>query len=192
MEDVLFARNSLGVMTNNNEQENKLRRLENRPPWLCGPSPLSRQGCRFQLPMDTKVLEQLTVVNYLTMYCVLSARRKHLFKTIFIKADRDHDGVINSFEIRKAILDLYCESIKRDYLEHILELVDCRPDSVFNIEQFAAIAAFSERYLCTRFHTKEEVNSNRELLEETDFGGLKAKLEGFRVPACLTQVLMLL
>ena len=96
-----FDQNALSNMRRTNEK-NERRSLESRRPWLCGPLPLSRQGCRFELPMDIKTLEQLTVVNYLTLYCIVSSRRRHLFRNIFTKADRDHDGIINSFELRKA------------------------------------------------------------------------------------------
>lgn len=186
-----FDQNALSNMRRTNEK-NERRSLESRRPWLCGPLPLSRQGCRFELPMDIKTLEQLTVVNYLTLYCIVSSRRRHLFRNIFTKADRDHDGIINSFELRKAILDLYSQSISKDYLEDVMNLIDCKVESVFDWKQFAAIAAFSERYLCICYQQKEELHARKELLEQTDFSGLKTKLEGYHIAGNLTKILLLL
>lgn len=178
--------------TRGDAEEYDTKNLANGRPWLYGPLPLSRQGCRFELPMDVKILEKMTVVNYLTSYCIVSKRRKHLFKTIFTKADRDRDGIINSFELRQAILDLYSQSVNINYLEDILNLIDCQVDSVFDWKQFAAIAAFSERYLCICYQQSGELNVGQLPLEQTDFGGLKAKLEGCDIPTKLGKTLLLL
>ncbi len=167
------------------------RDLNKRRPWLDGPLPLSYQGCRFELPVDLKVLESLSVIKYLSNYCIVSSRRKYLFKTTFLKADGDLDGIINSYELRQALLDLYSNSIENECLDDILDIIDCQLGSVFDRIQFAAISAFSERYLCARYHYTKEISASKQLLEQTDFAGLKAKLEGYNIAPKLVRMLLI-
>ena len=187
------------VLTNMRKHEaistqtlSQARDRNKRRPWLNGPLPLSCEGCRFELPMDLKVLENFTVVHYLSSYCIISSRRKYLFKTTFVKADSDLDGVINSYELRQALLDLYSNSINNECLDDIIDIVGCQIGSVFDWNQFAAISAFSERYLCTRYQDKQEISSSKDLLEQTDFTGLQAKLEGYNIAPKLVRTLLVI
>lgn len=168
------------------------RNVNKRRPWLNGPLPLSCEGCRFELPMDLKILENFTVVRYLSNYCIISSRRKYLFKTTFVKADSDLDGIINSYELRQALLDLYSNSINNECLDDIIDIIDCQIGSVFEWKDFAVISAFSERYLCTRYQNKQEINSSKDLLEQTDFAGLQAKLEGYNIAPKLARALLVI
>ena len=193
---VSVARGILNQMRKREEDTTGDRRQardsKKRTPWLSGPLPLSCEGCRFELPMDLKVLEYLSVMTYLSNYCIVSSRRKYLFKTTFVKADSDLDGIINSYEIRQALLDLYSHSIENECLDDILDIIDCQIGSVFDRNQFAALSAFSERYLCKRYHTTKEINASKRLLEQTDFAGLKAKLEGYNIPPKLVRALLII
>lgn len=163
-----------------------------RRPCLNGPLPLSSHGCRFELPMDLKILENLKVIHYLTNYCIVSTRRKYLFHKTFMKADHDLDGIINGYELRQALLDLYSNSVDHEHLDDILDIIDCQLENVFDRKQFAAISAFSERYLCARYLDKQERTASKELLEQTDFAGLKSKLEGCNIAPKLVRMLLLL
>lgn len=163
-----------------------------RRPCLNGPLPLSSNGCRFELPMDLKILENLKVINYLTNYCIVSTRRKYLFHKTFTKADHDLDGIINGYELRQALLDLYSNSVDHEHLDDILDIIDCQLESVFDRKQFSAISAFSERYLCARYQDREELTTSKEFLEQTDFAGLKSKLEGYNIAPKLVRMLLIL
>lgn len=46
---------------------------------------LSKNICRFELPIDMKQFEIMTPANYLERYCKVSDRRKTLYKRIFDK-----------------------------------------------------------------------------------------------------------
>ncbi|XP_028401574.1 uncharacterized protein LOC114524630 [Dendronephthya gigantea] len=194
-QSVCFARNvltenrkdgSLKNTSNPNDLRNKRR------PWLTGPLPLSCEGCRFELPMDLKILENLSAIKYLSHYCIVSSRRKYLFKTTFVKTDKDLDGIINSYELRQALIDLYSNSIGDECLDDILDIIDCKMESVFDRRQFLAISAFSERYLCTRYQDKKEISNSKHLLEQTDFAGLKSKLEGYNIASNLVKMLLII
>lgn len=163
-----------------------------RRPWLTGPLPLSCEGCRFELPMDLKVLENLSGIKYLSHYCIVSSRRKYLFKTIFIKADKDLDGIINSYELRQALVDLYSNSIDDECLDDILDIIDCKMESVFDRKQFLAVSAFSERYLCTRYQDRKVFSNSKHLLEQTDFAGLRSKLESYNIASNLVRMLLII
>ena len=195
IQTISLARHLLSHKRNQGEtkgNESQTTDGNKRRPWLSGPLPLSCQGCRFELPIDLKVLESLTVIEYLSDYCIISSRRKNLSKTCFLKADGDLDGIINSYELRQALVDLYSNSIDNECLEDILDVIDCQIGSIFNREQFAAVAAFSERYLCSRYHDKQELSSSKQLLEKTDFAGIRAKLEGHKISLKLVRTLLII
>jgi len=54
---------------------------------------LSRNACRFELPMDMKQLESMNPMTYLRYFCKINERRKALYKRIFdkykLKSDKE-------------------------------------------------------------------------------------------------------
>lgn len=46
---------------------------------------LSKNVCRFELPIDMKQFEMMTPSTYLEKYCKVNDRRKNLYKRIFDK-----------------------------------------------------------------------------------------------------------
>ena len=62
------------------EQEKRLK--EGMKPWLKGRLALSQHNSRFEIPMDVKLLETMTPMEYLTNYSVISKRRKALYKRL--------------------------------------------------------------------------------------------------------------
>lgn len=54
---------------------------------------LSKNVCRFELPIDMKQFEVMTPSNYLEKYCKVNDRRRNLYKRIFdkykIKSDKE-------------------------------------------------------------------------------------------------------
>lgn len=151
--------------------------------WLQGPLSLSRKGCRFELPMDMKVLEKLTPLEYVSKYCRINSRRRTLFRHYFMKNDKDKDGNINHRELLKAMRDLYAQSISVQQVNSILHSLGIEEKcKTVTLSMFLAIAAFSERYLHSFLNDATEYEGDkRTVLEETDFGALKWKLEGCSV-----------
>lgn len=86
---------ALKIMGGLEEEESKRVTSDSNKAWLQGPHSLSRQSCRFELPMDMLVLEQLSPLQYVSQFCRVNSRRKTLFRHYFVKNDRDRDGVMN-------------------------------------------------------------------------------------------------
>lgn len=52
---------------------------------MTGRLALSKQASRFELPMDMRVLEKMTPLEYLNKYCIVSSRRQMLYDRIYYK-----------------------------------------------------------------------------------------------------------
>jgi len=170
------------------------RRREGMKPWLQGRLALSKQTSRFELPMDVRLLEAMTPMEYLTKYCIISTRRKALYKHIFQKVDKDRDNVITFKEMDRGLKEIHVDSITTEQVKKLIEMVEGNEKSTFNLAQFSAIAAFSERLLFseTQITEKNSVYSSKEVIEEADFCGLKSKLSGFPVNPTVRKILEVL
>ena len=174
---------ALKIMCKLEEEENKRLKSDDTKSWLQGPHSLSRQSCRFELPMDMRILEKLSPLQYVSKFCRVSVRRKTLFRHYFTKNDHDRDGNVNRRELHAALRDLYAQSISTEQVDAILEHLDIdKSVGVFDLDVFTAVAAFSERYLhyCYSLAVLDE-SEKRTVLEETDFCALRWKLEGCKV-----------
>ncbi|KAK3746273.1 hypothetical protein QZH41_016532, partial [Actinostola sp. cb2023] len=131
--------------------EDARHKKEGMKPWLQGRLALSKQTSRFELPMDVKVLESMTAMEYLTKYCIISTRRKALYKHVFQKVDKDWDGIIGFRELEKGLREIHVDSIDVKQVRNIVEMIGADDNTKFNLKQFSAIAAFSERILFSNF-----------------------------------------
>ena len=185
---------ALKIMGNLEEEENRRVKSDSTKPWLQGPHSLSRQSCRFELPMDMRVLEELSSLQYVSQFCRVNSRRRTLFRHYFTKNDRDRDGNISRRELHSALRDLYAQSINTEQVNAILDLLDIdKSVRTFDLDVFIAVAAFSERYLyyCYSLAVQDE-SEKRTVLEETDFCALRWKLEGCKISDKLKKVLEVL
>ena len=171
--------------------ESKKTKAENAKAWLQGPLSLSRKGCRFELPMDMKVLENLTPLEYVSNYCRINSRRRTLFRQHFMKNDKDKDGNLNHRELLKAMQELYAQSVSVKQVNEILHSLGIEEKcKTITLTMFLAIAAFSERYLYSYLNDTTDYQADkRTMLEETDFGALKWKLEGCSISDEMKKIL---
>lgn len=186
---------ALKIMGGLEEEESKRVKSDSSKAWLQGPHSISRQSCRFELPMDMLVLQQLSPLQYVSQFCRVNSRRKTLYRHYFIKIDRDRDGVISKRELQSALRDLYAQSINVAQVNAILELLDIEKSMrAFDLDVFTAVAAFSERYLyyCYSLAMQHDQTERRMVLEETDFCALRWKLEGCKINDKLRNVLAML
>ncbi|XP_075255772.1 uncharacterized protein LOC142348342 isoform X2 [Convolutriloba macropyga] len=61
---------------------------------------LSKQGARFELPIDMKSLENQSPADYLVRCCHVTKRRENLYKKHFSNHDKDKDSKLN-LKVRK-------------------------------------------------------------------------------------------
>ena len=158
--------------------------------------------------MDLKILERITVLEYLKDYSVVSSRRRSLYRQSFSKFDKDRDGYLSIKELHDALADLYIHPELSVCLKEFMEIVnndqskkqkeemndpvDEKDLMKFldhlktNFLTFKGIAALLERMMYVKRHGKmtfvEEINGDqrcqRHPLEQSDFDGLLWKLRG--------------
>ncbi len=173
-------------------------------PWLQGPLALSKESCRFELPMDMHVLEKISVLEYLTEYCVVCSRRQQLYKQSFVRADKDRDGHLTLHELEDTLTNVvYIQPDAKKCLKEITDMItddhnpaseaaDDKKQLKINFKCFKGIGAFLERMICWSMEKqngnegiKWSHNDKRNTLEQTDFDGLKWKLKGCNIDAKL-------
>ncbi|XP_028400854.1 uncharacterized protein LOC114523978 isoform X2 [Dendronephthya gigantea] len=189
-DDTILCAESALLMEQILEQEKRLR--EGMKPWLKGRLALSQQNSRFEIPMDVRLLETMTPMEYLTKYCIISKRRKALYKHVFQKVDKNRDGLISFTELETGLKDVHTGILDSEHVENIVELVLIDREGEFNIKQFSAVAAFSERITCKDQLPVELLNSfdgQKEIIESADFFALSWKLDGIKVNPDVKKIL---
>ncbi|XP_046840856.1 uncharacterized protein LOC124434947 isoform X2 [Xenia sp. Carnegie-2017] len=172
-------------------EEEKLRG-EGMKQWLKGRLALSQQNSRFEIPMDVRLLESMTPMEYLTKHCVISKRRKALYQRVFQKVDRNRDEMINYTELEKGLRDVHVGILNKDHIACIVKMVVIDKDGEFDVRQFSAIAAFSERICCKDQLPVEMLNNasgQKEIIECADFCSLSWKLHGIKVNPDVKRIL---
>ncbi|CAB3999033.1 FK506-binding 5-like isoform X1 [Paramuricea clavata] len=189
-DDVIMSAESALLMEQILEEEKRLR--EGMKPWLKGRLALSQQNSRFEIPMDVRLLETMTPMEYLTKYCVISKRRKALYQHVFQKVDKNRDGIITFTELEKGLKDVHTGILDSQHVENIVEMVLIDKEEDFDLKKFSAIAAFSERISCKDQLPVEMLNNfdgQKEVIECADFFALNWKLDGIKVNPDVKKIL---
>ncbi|XP_071504894.1 uncharacterized protein [Diadema antillarum] len=168
-------------------------RMLKQSEWLRGRIALSRRAARFELPMDVGELAEMTPVEYLSKYCIISHRRRALYKKAFSRADKDNDGKINRKELETAVLDALVDTIQADKVNLVLKFLGAERHPVYTSRFFAAFCALLERLYYKEFakedSSERKEEKEKEILEEADFTGLDWKLQGQYVNPDLKELL---
>ncbi|XP_071945016.1 uncharacterized protein [Antedon mediterranea] len=160
--------------------------------WLRGRLALSRQSSRFEIPMDVRVLESMTPMDYLLGYCRINKRRQAMYKKAFRKVDKDNDGVISLKEMEKGLNEIFVDSIEPEQVETLLDLLKIEQSVKLRSKMFCAISALTERLLFQQLTTEEAaelLNHKKERIEDADFSALDWKLEGCKIQPELRRLL---
>lgn len=176
-------------------------------PWLQGPLALSKESCRFELPMDIGRLKDMRILHYLSNYCVVCSRRQQLYRQSFTRADKDRDGFLTLPELKETLISsIYVQPEAAVSIDEVINLIKIdenttpeggknAKDLKVNLNSFKGIGAFLERMICWHMekqHLSEGVkwsqNDKRSTLEQTDFDGLKWKLKGYEINSNLVML----
>lgn len=168
--------------------------------WLQGPLALSKESCRFELPMDVCRLNNMHVLQYLKDFCVVCSRRRQLYRQSFLRADKDRDGLITVSEMKDTLVNvIYVQSDAKSCFDELLLLIINEEGMADNsegqnnefkvdLQSFRGIAALLERMLCWITDKQSATDGikwsqydRRNTLEQTDFDGLKWKLKGCNI-----------
>jgi hypothetical protein len=149
------------------------------------------QGCRFELPFDLKLLENLTPIEYLSKYCRLSSRRNYQFKRIFDKY-RNNQYRFESNHLYTSITDVHSESFTRSQYDHLCQLIDIGNEQhQFTFDTFGGILALCERILydSSRFRSGYDDDLAKDTIEKCDFDSLDRKLDGLNISETMKKLL---
>lgn len=157
---------------------------------------LSKQGARFELPIDMKSLEGQTPQEYLVQRCHVMKRRENLYKKHFYAHDKDKDQKLNMKEVEKAIKDIFVDTIDFQTIETVRLLATIQPDELVSFPLFSTLCALSERIMHQKYSTGEASldpdYSQKDMLEEADFSSLTWKLDGIVLPEALNTLLFVI
>ncbi|XP_077995472.1 uncharacterized protein LOC144448958 [Glandiceps talaboti] len=180
-------------MPNLNDTLDKKPKMQ---PWLQGRLAFSKQTSRFEIPMDVRVLERMTPVEYLTRYCIISTRRLAFYRRHFNRVDRDNDLKINRKEVETGMKAVHVDSISVEQIDKMVEMLEIDEQTYkFNFKIFAALCALSERLLYPKFVTEDTVHlaeHQKEKVEDADFEALDWKLDGCQVNPPVKRILYML
>ncbi|XP_076806915.1 uncharacterized protein LOC143450314 isoform X2 [Clavelina lepadiformis] len=171
-------------------------------PWLFGRMALSKQICRFFLPVDLRELEGISPSQYLSKYCVVCKRRQKLYTTSFDRQLMKRKSTkepqtditkrtLNVKETELALRNVHAGCIDSDQIAHMRQLV-CMHDeeSQANVSRidsklFGSICALTERLFYDHFVTEDteedDESSHRQRIETADFDGLEWRLKEVKI-----------
>uniref|UniRef100_A0A1B0CHW1 Uncharacterized protein n=2 Tax=Lutzomyia longipalpis TaxID=7200 RepID=A0A1B0CHW1_LUTLO len=194
----------------------------NHEKWLTLPRKYTRLVSRFELPIDSTVLSELTPLEYLSKYVHVSNYRKQLYHRIFIRylpeikidelCEREANPGPRDSE---ADVDPSCEDIASEYLSQRLIPTDevwealktalhphGTPDTIASIAGKLALSTHEEinfRAWCgiVAFAERFITTIHREMdtrheIEVTDFESLDRRLNGITVHPQLKQILYII
>ncbi|CAF0727855.1 unnamed protein product [Brachionus calyciflorus] len=158
---------------------------------------LSKNICRFELPIDMKLFETMTPANYLERYCKVNDRRKTLYKRVFdkykIKNEKEDFVDLKTFE--ECLIEVHMKSINKSHVNQIINLVGLTQQQTINFQLFLGLAALSERVLYHQFVTEDTIDLpeyQKDKIECADFGSLASKLDGINIKSPMLNLLKLL
>eukprot|EP00118_Oscarella_pearsei_P003871 m.16078 g.16078 ORF g.16078 m.16078 type:complete len:504 (+) comp26730_c0_seq2:51-1562(+) len=169
------------------EPEYEPPQLKPLSPWLKHRFALSKKSCRFELPVDMKLLEDLSPLDYLRSFCVIGKRRKAWYSKVFRSADRARqisNGLLNMKEVENALMEVHFNSSTKDQIGEVMKIACISEDARLDKEQFLGLAALSERMLVASFlsyKSAEDRGAERDILESTDFEAIDWKLRGVEI-----------
>ncbi|XP_073421746.1 uncharacterized protein [Dendrobates tinctorius] len=158
---------------------------------------ISRMGVsnhisRFEIPMDIRQLEDMTVHEYLRSYCRVCKRRQIYYKKFFDKFDKDKDGLLSIMEMERALNDVYFNEIDPGLMEELMALTS--EGKAFDPKIFFSVCALSERMFYSRLVTEDmnEINSEKQWVETADFTTLRWKFKGCSINKSLKRLFSVL
>ncbi|XP_011201951.3 uncharacterized protein LOC105225258 isoform X1 [Bactrocera dorsalis] len=181
------------------------------------PRKLSKSATRFDVPLDPKLLEEMTVLGYLGKYVWVSDQRKQLFKRVFLQylpteviehdettdnmvkndgnAEDDSYRVLNEYVERKIPVSCFPKA-----LEDVLEFygTEQKISKILHLIEYENEESSKEidfRTWCGVVSFAERLaleNSNAsdscDELEKADFGSLEERLPHFSIPEKLLEI----
>ncbi|KAK6638421.1 hypothetical protein RUM44_008850 [Polyplax serrata] len=161
---------------------------KNSDDWLAIPRVFSRRSARFELPMDTRLLKDMTPFEYIKSYSFPSPARLVLYNHVFnlYKEEPEDDEETERILLGKNVLDglgkIMGRTMSSSEAEEFQDLVGWTKEGTVDFRTFVGIAAVCERIFAPRFSSKmpSQKEDPRHEVERADFESLDTKLKRLR------------
>lgn len=87
---------------------------------------LDFKGARFELPIDTKTLEEMSILSYLDERCFLDSEVEKRFGPFFWKNDTEKRKYLSPNECRNAWLEIFGCKIDDEFVDDVFKLLGIR------------------------------------------------------------------
>ncbi|XP_048413404.2 uncharacterized protein LOC125464714 isoform X2 [Stegostoma tigrinum] len=143
---------------------------------------LSKHVIRFDLPMDVRLLEGMSPTQYLCSHYRCDEVLTLLYKTAFIKQDKDRDGQIDIKEMERALLFVY--KLHESHIQKLYDLININDDFKVDQKLFIALACLMSRILYKepiKDAIKPDTIAKKDILEKADFYALNWRVSEVRI-----------
>ncbi|KAK3736071.1 hypothetical protein RRG08_019951 [Elysia crispata] len=151
--------------------------------WVIHQLEHSCRSARFALPSNYSSLEDMTPLEYLEKYTILSRTQRRKYNLIFAKYMDRQEKVLLFERLYPALNSMFADSLGRENFKTLCVSLFIGKDlKIQSKELFAGICALTERlfwssYMEAHDNTFFICGENRSLLECADFCGLKGKIQ---------------
>ncbi|KAI3381148.1 hypothetical protein SNEBB_009525 [Seison nebaliae] len=156
---------------------------------------LSKQSARFELPIDIRLLQKMSTIEYLCSYCRVSVRRNALYKRIFEKLKDGKDGDMSFNNLILSLKEVHSGGVGEEQLNEVFDLIELDREKRIDYELFIGIASFLERILYHQFvteDTEEMPDYQKDNLESADFQSLPKRCNSLNMNKNLMKLLQML
>lgn len=155
--------------------------------WVTHRLEQSCRSARFALPSDYTLLQNMTPLEYLEKYVVLTPAQRRRYDLLFKKFMDKQEKCIPYEKLYPALNSMFADSLGEANFK-ILHYALCLDHNfkVTSKDLFAGICTLTERlfwssYLESNYNTFLTLGENRSLLECADFCGLKWKIRDLNI-----------
>ncbi|CAL1538899.1 unnamed protein product [Lymnaea stagnalis] len=159
---------------------------ETIPSWVMDRLQTSCRSFRYELPFNKKVLEEMTPVQFLANHTRLERDQRRHYTEIFKKFKQKSTEFLDGKSLYAALNSMFGSYLSTSNYEILQTCLFITDDSLFDVNTFAGICAFTDRLFWTAY-LDGEVDTftiwapNRTALEFADFENLKRKLKDFNL-----------
>uniref|UniRef100_A0A1B6E6S1 Uncharacterized protein n=1 Tax=Clastoptera arizonana TaxID=38151 RepID=A0A1B6E6S1_9HEMI len=176
-----------------NEEMLQLKKELRLPPentefWLSLPRTFSRQSARFELPLDKRVLNTMTPIEYVQKHVAITSGRRLLYNRVFNRhkkeIDEDEEDVdvnerkLSGMKMIIALGEVMGRPMSQDEAQEFQNLVGWKNDDWLDFRTWCGICALCERIFAPRFCSQllpRDVDPCNEV-EKADFDTLSRRL----------------
>ncbi|XP_076346120.1 uncharacterized protein LOC143244755 isoform X3 [Tachypleus tridentatus] len=151
----------------------------------------SKQACRFELPINMKILETLRPLTYLVKYCKVDPIKRQSSRKVYNKHCKINiEDSLKPHHLKAALEDSFGCLLSSETMNKLQTLAGWTEKTVIDEITYIVIAALLERMLCDEIKEPNLMKINRRHeIEVADFSKLKIKLQDVKISENLKNLL---